>query len=74
MVISDFDKSYIFKMTKVLGNTFGTNDFEWFCAAETVLNLLFNIKSRMSHEYAKLFLENLVSQLYVSEREATRRS
>ena len=38
---------------------------EWFCAAETILNALFNIRSRNSHEYAKMFVEQLVRKLYL---------
>jgi hypothetical protein len=65
MAVSDEDKTYIFKMISVLNNKFGTQDSEWFCAAETILNTLFNIKSRNSHEYAKLFIEQLVRKLYI---------
>jgi len=31
-------------MINVVGKNFGTQDLEWFCAAETVLNTLFNMK------------------------------
>jgi len=55
--ISDEQKMYLFKMITVITNKFGTNDLEWFCAAESILNCLFNIKSRNSHEYAKLVIE-----------------
>lgn len=65
--ISHNDKEYIYKLTRVLSQTFGTSDFEWFCATETVLNMLFSIKSRISHQYAKLFIETLVSKLYISD-------
>ena len=65
MAVSDEDKTYIFKMISVLNSKFGTPDSEWFCAAETILNTLFNIKSRNSHEYAKLFIEQLVRKLYI---------
>lgn len=65
MAVSDEDKTYIFKMISVLNNKFGTQDSEWFCAAETILNTLFNIKSRNSHEYSKLFIEQLVRKLYI---------
>jgi len=44
-------------MISVISNTFGTTDLEWYCACETVLNTLFNIKSRNSNEYAKLFID-----------------
>lgn len=46
-------------MINVVGKNFGTQDLEWFCAAETVLNTLFNMKQRISHEHAKLFI-NLI--------------
>jgi len=55
--VSDEDKKYLFKMINVLNSKFGTSDSEWFCAAETILNTLFNIRSRNSHEYAKLLIE-----------------
>ena len=42
---------------------------EWFCAAETILNVLFSIKERNSHEYAKLVIESLVRKLYSSSNE-----
>jgi hypothetical protein len=44
-------------MINIINNKFGTQDLEWFCAAEAILNILFSIKSRNSHEYAKLFIE-----------------
>lgn len=71
--VSDDDKKYLFKMINVLNSKFGTSDSEWFCAAETILNTLFNIRSRNSHEYAKLLIEQLVRKLYLlpeNERES----
>jgi hypothetical protein len=53
-------------MISIINNKFGTQDLEWFCAAETILNTLFNIKSRNTQEYAKLFLEQLVRKLYLN--------
>jgi len=44
-------------MISVINSKFGTQDLEWFCAAEAIMNCLFNIKSRNSHEYAKLLIE-----------------
>ena len=55
--ITDDQKTYIFKMLSSVNERFGTTDLEWFCAAESILNILFAIKSRNSHEYAKLFIE-----------------
>ena len=63
--ITDEQKEYLFGMIKVIVDKFGTSDLEWFCAAETILNALFNIKSRNSHEYAKMFVEQLVRKLYL---------
>lgn len=55
--MNEEQKLYLFKIISVIINKFGTHDLEWFCASETILNTLFNIKSRNSHEYAKLFIE-----------------
>lgn len=55
----DLDKRYLFEMIQVTVKCFGTNDLEWFCAAETVLNTMFNLKSRMAHEYARLYISQL---------------
>ena len=65
IVITDDQKVYLFKMISVINSKFGTVDSEWFCAAEAILNAMFNIKSRNSHEYAKLFIEQLVRKLYL---------
>ena len=56
-------------MMKVIIKKFGTQDLEWFCAAETVLNFMFKVKSRHSHEYAKFIIESLVKKLYASQNE-----
>lgn len=45
-------------------NSFGTDDTEWFCATETILNVLFSLKTRNSPEYAKLFIHSLTKKLY----------
>lgn len=55
--VNENDKTFLFNMISVISNTFGTTDLEWYCACETVLNVLFNIRSRNSHEYAKLFID-----------------
>jgi hypothetical protein len=62
--VNDNDKTYLFNMISVISNTFGTSDLEWFCACETVLNTLFNIKSRNSHEYAKLFIDQVLRKMF----------
>ena len=54
---NDEQKMYLFKMISVINNKFGTQDSEWFCATEALLNTLFNLRSRNSHEYAKLLIE-----------------
>ena len=53
-------------MIKILVEKFGCSDLEWFCAAETIVNTIFNLKSKNSHEYAKLFIEQLVRRLYIN--------
>ena len=55
-VITESDKKYLFQLFGVIITNFGTEDLEWFCAAETILNTLFNIKTRNSPEYAKYLI------------------
>lgn len=62
--ISEQDKKYIFSLLNVVINTFGTDDTEWFCATETILNTLFNVKTRNSPEYASHILKELAKKLY----------
>ena len=62
--VTENDKTYLFNMISVISNTFGSGDLEWFCACETVLNVLFNIKSRNSHEYAKLFIDLILRKMF----------
>jgi hypothetical protein len=38
-------------------NTFGTDDMEWFCATEAILNTLFNVKTRNQPEYARTIIQ-----------------
>ena len=51
-------------MLNVVGKNFGTQDLEWFCTAETVLNTLFNMRQRISHEQAKLFIDLIVRKCF----------
>lgn len=51
-------------MLNVIGKNFGTQDLEWFCAAETVLNTLFNMRQRVSHEQAKLFIDLILRKCF----------
>ncbi len=44
--------------------TFGTDDTEWFCGTETILNTLFNVKTRNSPEYARYIIQDLTKRLY----------
>lgn len=62
--ITEEDKKYLYTMVSVISRTFGTSDLEWYCAAESVINVLFNIKSRNSHEYAKFFLDQIVRKMF----------
>ena len=71
---SDKDKRYLFTMMMVLVKHFGTNDLEWFQAAEAVINALFNLKSRNSHEYARMFLQQLQSRLHEISQQGDNRS
>lgn len=54
-------------MFTVLIRHFGTENLDWFCAAETILNTLFNIKTRNSPEYAKFFIQKLTNRLYCAD-------
>lgn len=54
--ISDSDKQYLLQIFKVIINSFGTPDLEWYCATEAILNTLFNIKTKNAPEYAKVFI------------------
>lgn len=60
---SEKDKRYLFQMIFILQKTFGTTDLEWFCAAEAIINTIFNLKSRNAHEYARLLLQQLQNKL-----------
>lgn len=57
------DKRYLFTMMQILMSTFGTIDTEWLCAAEAVLNAIFGLRSRNAHEYARMLIERLQSQM-----------
>jgi hypothetical protein len=48
----------------VVIKTFGTDDTEWFCGTETILNTLFNVKTRNSPEYARYIIQDLTKRLY----------
>ena len=50
------DQNYMDKMVKVLELTFGTQDLDWFSAAETIINALFTFKSAFCHDTAVKFL------------------
>jgi len=62
--INEEDKKYFFTLLSVVVNTFGTEDTEWFCATETILNTLFNVKTRNQPEYAKSIIQQLSHKLY----------
>jgi hypothetical protein len=51
-------------MMALLESNLGTENTDWFCAAEALINCIFNLKDKRSHEYAKLFLESLTRSLY----------
>ena len=55
-MIGDQDKKYLFNLLQVVIKTFGTDDTEWFCGTETILNTLFNVKTRNSPEYARYII------------------
>lgn len=51
-------------MFTIVINRFGTDDLEWFCATETLLNTLFNLKSRNAPEYAKFLINQLINKMH----------
>ena len=62
--VTENDKRHLYQMLNVIGKNFGTQDLEWFCATETVLNTLFNMRQRVSHEQAKLFIDLIVRKCF----------
>ncbi len=52
-------------------NTFGTDDMEWFCATEAILNTLFNVKTRNQPEYARTIIQQLTKKLYDQHSKTT---
>lgn len=64
--LKESERRHMFALMGRIVGTFGTSDLEWFCACESVLNCLFSLKSRNSHEYAKHFLHQIVSRLFRS--------
>ncbi len=54
------------QMITVLTNNFGTNDMEWFCAAEQMLNTLFAIDAKKAPNYARFVIFQLIKHLYPS--------
>lgn len=63
-MIGDDDKKYLFNLLQIVIKTFGTDDTEWFCGTETILNTLFNVKTRNSPEYARYIIQDLTKRLY----------
>ena len=62
---SESDKKHLFSMLLVLVKNFGTKDMEWLCAAETILNTLFNVRQRVTHEQAKSFVNLIQRKCFV---------
>lgn len=60
------EKSFIFTMIHTLSRCFGVQDLEWFCAAESIINCMFNLHSRNNPQYAKLMIEQLLAKLRVA--------
>ena len=54
------DQVYLTEMMAQVIRTFGTEDSEWYCATQTVLNSLFNLKSNFTHEQAKTFINSIM--------------
>ena len=47
-------------MLAQITRTFGTEDSEWYCATQAILNTLFGLKSRVAHEQAKAFIDSIL--------------
>lgn len=47
-------------MIKVIARCFGTQDLEWFCTAESIINCMFNLHSKRNPQYAKLMIEQML--------------
>lgn len=69
--INEEDKRYLFKLFHVILNSFGTDDLEWFCATETILNTLFNIKTNNAPEYASQIIQQMTKRLYSKDKVQT---
>ena len=54
--LTEANTHYLFKIMALLENNLGTESTDWFCAAEALINCIFNLKDKKSREYAKLFL------------------
>ena len=54
-------------MMELLEKNLGSEDTDWFCAAEALINCIFNLKDKRSHQFAKIFLESLTKSLYFYE-------
>ena len=58
--VKEADLKYLTEMMAQVIRTFGTEDSEWYCATQTVLNSLFNLKSSFTHEQAKTFIDSIM--------------
>ena len=55
-----------------IAKTFGTNDLDWYPTAESALNTLFSLKSRVCHEYAKILIDQIVKRMFRNRSEDER--
>jgi hypothetical protein len=65
-MLTEENTNFLSKMMALLENNLGTENTDWFCAAEALINCIFNLKDKRSKEYAKLFLESLTRSMYSS--------
>ncbi len=47
------------------------SDLKWFCACEAILNCLFSLKTRISHEYSTILLDSVISKMFLKQEEET---
>jgi len=68
--LTEQDQHYLKEMINVMIRTFGTGDMEWVEAAETLLNAVFNLKTKNSPEFAKLIIQRLTHQLVLTQNKS----
>jgi hypothetical protein len=66
-LIDEEDHRYINLVKDVIAKDFGSEDPEWFSAAETYLNTILELKAKEVPQMAKTFLQSLTRRLFTPE-------